>query len=83
MTAPPAPPAPQPPGPRCPVCTVRFRDRTTCPRCGTDLTALMRVAARAWAARQRCRAALLAGDLDAALRWNGVADALHAAPAPR
>jgi len=43
----------------------------------------MRVAARAWAARQRCRAALLAGDLDAALRWNGVADALHAAPAPR
>ena len=75
----PAAPSPPPAG-RCPVCSAPFRDRTTCPRCRTDLCALMRVAARAWAARQRCRAALLAGDLDAALRWSALADRLHAAP---
>ena len=63
----------------CPVCSAKFRDRTACPRCRTDLSALMRVAARAWVARQRCRAALLAGDLDAATNWSAVADQLHAA----
>jgi hypothetical protein len=39
----------------------------------------MRVAARAWSARQRCRAALLAGDLDEAFRWSATAASLHAA----
>ena len=73
----PAAPA-RPPGLRCPVCSSPFRDRTTCPRCRTDLTAMMRVAARAWAARQRCRAALVAGDLDAACRWSAAAEQLRA-----
>jgi predicted amidophosphoribosyltransferase len=73
---------PPPPALKCPVCTARFRDRTTCPRCGTDLSALMRVAARAWTARQRCRHALLTGDLAAAFQWSAVADRLHARGTP-
>ena len=49
----------------CPVCGVRFRSAPTCSRCGTDLEPLMRIAARAWAARERSRSALGAGDLPA------------------
>jgi predicted amidophosphoribosyltransferase len=52
----------------CPVCKVRFRGTTTCSRCKTDLTALMRIAARAWAAREQCREALAAGNLPLAMR---------------
>ena len=62
---------------KCPVCGARFRGSATCSRCGTDLTGLMRLAARAWALRQRCRAALMAGDLAAALHWDGAARRLH------
>ena len=65
---------------KCPVCSSSFRERPTCPRCRTDLSAMMRVAAAAWAARQRCRAALVAGDLDAALKWSAVADDLRSSP---
>ena len=69
-------PTPRPPL-KCPVCSARFRGSVTCSRCGSDLTAPMRVAARAWAARQRCRAALLKGDLADALRWSALARRLH------
>ena len=67
---------------KCPVCGARFRGSATCSRCGTDLTTLMSVAARAWAARERCRTALRRGDLVGALRWATVARKLHASQAP-
>ena len=50
-----------PPLPRqasCPVCGARFRSTPICSRCRTDLSPLMRIAARAWAARERSRSAL-------------------------
>ena len=62
---------------KCPVCFARFRGHATCSRCGTDLSSLMRIAANAWAARQRCREAMRAGDLNAALRWSAVGRQLH------
>ena len=62
---------------RCPVCEARFRGQTLCSRCGSDLTWLMRIAAHAWALRQRCRAALNARDLSAALRHAYLASQLH------
>jgi predicted amidophosphoribosyltransferase len=52
----------------CPVCSARFRGSPVCSRCGSDLRELMRIAAAAWQARQRCRAALRAGDLEVAMR---------------
>ena len=46
----------------CPTCRAAWRGVVTCSRCGTDLTALMRVAVRAWELRQATRAALCAGN---------------------
>ena len=46
----------------CPTCRAAWRSVATCPRCGTDLTALMRVAVRAWELRQATRAELCAGN---------------------
>jgi len=69
-----------PPLPRqasCPVCGARFRSTTICSRCKTDLAPLMRIAARAWAARERGRSALNAGDLSRAFRWEALARRLH------
>jgi hypothetical protein len=37
----------------------------------------MRIAAKAWAARQHCRAALCAGDLAGAFRWAATAQQLQ------
>lgn len=48
---------------KCPVCNARFRGSTTCSRCGTDLTLLMRTAATAAILRRNARAALIQGDL--------------------
>lgn len=62
---------------RCPVCRARFRDSATCSRCGTDLSMLMRLAARAHIARERCRLALEQGDLADALRCAREAEALQ------
>lgn len=62
----------------CPVCGARFRGGPACSRCGSDLRALMRIAAQAWQARQRCRIALRDGNLDLALRWSEAARQLHA-----
>src|SRR5262249_8162889 len=45
----------------CPTCRAAWRGVATCPRCGTDLMALMRIAVRAWELRQAARAALDAG----------------------
>jgi hypothetical protein len=65
----------------CPTCRAAWRDVATCPRCGTDLTALMRVAVRAWELRQETRAALCAGDrATAALALARAACQLHTTP---
>ena len=65
----------------CPTCRAAWRGVPTCPRCGTDLTALMRVAVRAWELRQATRAALCAGDRSAeALALARAACQLHTTP---
>ena len=65
----------------CPTCRAVWRDVATCPRCGTDLTALMRVAVRAWELRQATRAALCAGDRTVeALALARAACQLHTTP---
>src|SRR5499425_2385775 len=62
----------------CPTCRAAWRGVATCPRCGTDLTAVMRVALRAWELRQATRAALCAGDRPAeALALARTACQLH------
>jgi hypothetical protein len=43
---------------RCSTCRAPWRGVTICARCGTDLTALMRVAVRAWELREAARALL-------------------------
>lgn len=40
---------------RCPTCNTAWREQPECPRCGSDLVPLMRVAAEAW--RHRVNAA--------------------------
>jgi predicted amidophosphoribosyltransferase len=47
---------------RCPTCRSPWRGVTPCPRCGSDLTTIMHVAAKAWELREAARAALCAGD---------------------
>ena len=65
----------------CPTCRAAWRGAVTCPRCGTDLTALMRVAVRAWELRQATRAALCAGNRAAeALALARAACQLHTTP---
>ena len=65
----------------CPTCRAAWRGAVTCPRCGTDLTALMRVALRAWELRQATRAALCSGDRPAeALALARAACQLHTTP---
>jgi hypothetical protein len=65
----------------CPTCRAAWRGAVTCPRCGTDLTALMRVAVRAWELRQATRAALCAGDRTTeALELARAACQLHTTP---
>lgn len=64
---------------RCPTCRSSWRGVTICPRCGSDLTAIMRVAAKAWELREAARAALRAGDRPAqALDLARAACRLHA-----
>lgn len=47
--------------PHCPVCKARFRGQSVCPRCGSDLSRLMRVIACAQQLRRRARQALCEG----------------------
>jgi hypothetical protein len=62
---------------KCPVCAARFRGSAACTRCGTDLTPLMRIAAKAWQARQQARSALRAGDFPRGLRLYAGSRRLH------
>jgi hypothetical protein len=65
----------------CPTCRTVWRGVATCPRCGADLTALMRVAMRAWDLRQAVRTALCAGNQAAeALALVRAACQLHTTP---
>lgn len=64
---------------KCPVCGAGFRAAAECPRCRSDLSAVMRLAARAYHARQEARSALLAGDVKLALQHQAEARRLHAA----
>jgi hypothetical protein len=66
---------------RCPTCRAPWRGVTICPRCGSDLTAIMRVAAKAWELREAARAALCAGDRPAyTLDLARAACRLHTTP---
>jgi predicted amidophosphoribosyltransferase len=65
----------------CPTCRAAWRSVAICPRCGTDLTALMCVAGRAWELRQATRAALCAGNrATEALALARAACQLHTTP---
>lgn len=65
-------------GLRCPTCRAAWREVAICPRCGTDLTSLMRVAVRAWQLREAARRALLErADAGAALAAARAAVRLH------
>jgi len=61
----------------CPVCKARFRGAGGCSRCGADLTALMLLAAHAYALRQAARQALESGDAQTALVSARAAQGLH------
>src|SRR3989442_7716795 len=65
----------------CPTCRAAWRGVATCPRCGADLTALMRMAVRAWDLRQAVRVALCAGNrATEALALARAACQLHSTP---
>ena len=67
----------------CPVCSAGFRGRTTCSRCGADLTPLMRLVARSFVARRETRALIADGAHEAAADHIRLAQRLHATPAGR
>ena len=66
--------------PRCPTCRAPWRGATACPRCGTDLGPIMRVAARAWELRVAAWAALDARRDQEACELAANAVRLHATP---
>ena len=61
---------------QCPVCQARFRSVAVCPRCGADLSRLMRLAARAWYLRGVATEALRAGDYERARRAAAAAEGM-------
>ena len=61
----------------CPTCRAPWRETTECPRCGSDLTAVMRTAAAAWRHRRAALAALAAGADAEALTLAREAQALQ------
>ncbi len=68
---------------RCPVCRARFRGTAECSRCGADLSALMRIAARAWHLRNASRAALIAEQYERASTLAQASRVLQDLPATR
>lgn len=65
---------------RCPQCRARLKGRTICGRCEADLTLLLKIEATADILARRSVKALLAGDVDAAVRQAAAARDLHATP---
>ncbi len=61
----------------CPTCRTTWRGVTSCPRCGSDVAALMRVAVKAWELREAARAALCADRPAYALDLARAACRLH------
>lgn len=61
----------------CPTCRAPWRESPECPRCGSDLTALMRLAAAAFHHRKAATAALTTGRLSEALHHANEANRLH------
>jgi hypothetical protein len=62
--------------PQCPVCQARFRDSSTCSRCGADLGPLMFLIARAYHLRQDARRALQTGDFERVQKLASEAQAI-------
>ena len=54
--------------PKCPVCQARFRESSTCSRCGANLVPLMILIARAYRLRFEARRALQAEDFERAAK---------------
>jgi hypothetical protein len=52
----------------CPVCRARFRESSTCSRCGADLGPLMLLIAGSYQRRKEAAQSLLAGDYERAHR---------------
>jgi len=61
----------------CPTCRAPWRETPECPRCGSDLAPLMRIAAAAWRHRRAALAALEAGAWSEALDHAREAAQLH------
>ena len=61
----------------CPTCRAPWRETTECPRCGSDLAPLMRIAVAAWRHRRAAIAALAAGKGGEALDHASEAMALQ------
>jgi hypothetical protein len=66
--------------PRCPVCQARFRESSTCSRCGADLVPLMSLIARAYRLRLEARKALQADDFERTRKLASEAQALCSTP---
>ena len=62
--------------PKCPVCQARFRESSTCSRCGADLGPLMLVIANAYRLRHDAKQALQADDFEGALKLASEAQAI-------
>jgi hypothetical protein len=61
----------------CPTCRSPWREQTECPRCGSDLAPLMRVAAAAWRHRVAAVEALREGRVEEGMLHVREADRLH------
>jgi len=61
----------------CPTCRAPWREQPECPRCGSDLAPLMRLAAEAWHHRTAAAEALRSGQWREALDHAHEANRLH------
>ncbi len=64
----------------CPTCKVAFSNQTTCRRCGSDLSLLMKTATHAWALREQARRGLLQGRFEEAWQRARQAQAVQRTP---
>jgi hypothetical protein len=62
---------------RCPTCRTSWREAPECPRCGSDLAPLMRLAAAAFHHRTAAIEALTAGRWSEARHHANEANRLH------
>jgi HSP20 family protein len=62
--------------PKCPVCQARFRESSTCSRCGADLVPLMTLIVRSDSLRLGAKRALQADDFERARKLASEAQAL-------